>query len=175
MIRSGLAKLYTALILPTSGSAKTSYADNGRKSSAASLFCYLPCHTCWLRALPAWKEIRVSPLVSSSLWIPSRPGQKPGMEGNRATDSDRGGRPVPREALTVVLEPPLPDQAPVAHYAHAGQLQLLFAELHQLAKVSAPVVEEWLSTGEVDLFHTWDRQSTTFPSSFPLHQHPLLF
>ena len=65
---------------------------------------------------------------------------------------------MPGEALTVVLEPPLPDQAPVAYYAHAGQLQLPFAELHQLAKVFAPVMDEWLSAGEVDLFHTWDRQ-----------------
>ena len=48
--------------------------------------------------------------------------------------------------LTVLLEPPLADQAPIADDADAGQLQLLLTELHQAAQVLASVLEERLPT-----------------------------
>lgn len=46
--------------------------------------------------------------------------------------------------LTVILEPPLTDQASVADDAHALQLQLCLAESHQLAQVPAPVMDKGL-------------------------------
>lgn len=66
------------------------------------------------------------------------------MEGNAVSDSARGESHMPRGLLTVLLEPALADQAPIADDADAGQLQLLLAEFHQPAQVLAPVLEERL-------------------------------
>lgn len=66
---------------------------------------------------------------------------------------------------TIILEPPLPDQASIAHDAHAGQPQLYFAEPHQLAQVFSPVWKKWLSTWKVDLLHTCARWYMNFTTS----------
>lgn len=80
------------------------------------------------------------------------------MEGDRATFDHRTGDGVGGwgRGPTVTLEPALTDQAPVADDAHAGQMKLLFAKLHQLAQVLASLVNERLSAREVDLLHTWE-------------------
>ena len=103
----------------------------------------------FMRALPKLgmqpeERLQQAYLLFSSLQIPSRPGQRPRMEGNTVTNTDRGQSHMPWGLLTVLLEPPLADQAPVADNADAGQLQLLLTELHQPAQVLAPVLEERL-------------------------------
>lgn len=80
------------------------------------------------------------------------------MEGNTATLlAGQAQRHDGAVQPTVTLEPLLPDQAAVADNAHAGQSEVLFAKLHQLAQVVAPLVNERLSARKVYLLHTWEK------------------
>lgn len=89
------------------------------------------------------------------------------MEGDTATFDHRNGTATRRVGEpTVALEPALADQAPVADDAHAGQTQLLFAKLHQLAQVFASLVEERFSARKVYLLHTWEGRHRHFAFRF---------
>lgn len=56
--------------------------------------------------------------------------------------------------LTIFPEPAFSDHAPVADDTDAGKLQVLLAELDQLPQKLSSLVQERLSAGEVDLFHS---------------------
>lgn len=56
--------------------------------------------------------------------------------------------------LTVFLKPGFFDQTAITNDADARQLQLLFAEPHQLSQKIASLVKKGLSTRKVDFFHS---------------------
>lgn len=60
-------------------------------------------------------------------------------------------------ALTVFTEPTFSNHASVADDADAGEPQVPFAELNQPPQELPSVVQEGLSAGEVDLFHSCHR------------------
>lgn len=73
-------------------------------------------------------------------------------------NSYNGSNENSAKQLTIVLEPLFPDQAPIAYDAHTGQLKLLFAELHQFTQIFPSIMNKWLSTRKVNLFHTCERK-----------------